>query len=99
MLCRAIQADPSIAPLLWQRGISLYYANEFKLAAAQFRRDVGGNPNDTEEAIWAFLAEAQLDGPAIARQKFLEVLPTAIQFQHYLHHASKSWRDLAVASS
>jgi lipoprotein NlpI len=76
--CSALQADPSIASLLWQRGISLYYANEFKAAASQFRRDVETNSNDTEEAIWAFLAESQLVGPAGARSNFLKVclLPT-----------------------
>ena len=31
------------------------------------------NPNDTEEAIWAFLCEAQLVGPAAAREGFLRV--------------------------
>lgn len=30
------------------------------------------NPNDTEEAIWAFLAEAQLIGHEKARQEILK---------------------------
>lgn len=30
------------------------------------------NPNDTEEAIWAYLAEAQLVGAAAARQQLLQ---------------------------
>lgn len=62
-----------MGPLLWQRGLSLYYAGDYAAAAAQFRRDVAANPNDTEEAVWAFLAEAQLEGPQAAREKFLQV--------------------------
>jgi hypothetical protein len=37
------------------------------------RDDVAVNPNDTEESIWAFLCEAQLEGPEAARQKMLKV--------------------------
>lgn len=37
------------------------------------RDDVAVNPNDTEESIWAFLCEAQLDGPEAARQRMLQV--------------------------
>jgi hypothetical protein len=41
----------------------------------QFRDDVAVNPNDTEESIWAFLCEAQLEGPDAARSKMLVVRP------------------------
>ena len=39
----------------------------------QFRDDVAVNPSDTEEAIWAFLAEAKLLGASPARRQFLQV--------------------------
>ena len=55
-------AQPSLDPYLWQRGLSLYYAKRYADGAAQFRRDVAVNPNDTEESIWAFLCEAQMPG-------------------------------------
>ena len=42
--------------------------------AAQFREDVAVNPNDTEEAIWAFLCEARIRGEDEARKDFLEVM-------------------------
>ncbi|XP_074572270.1 uncharacterized protein LOC141828705 [Curcuma longa] len=45
----------------------------FEEGAEQFRLDVAANPNDTEEAIWCFLCEAQLYGPEEARKRFLEV--------------------------
>ena len=34
---------------------------------------VFADPNDTEEAIWAFLSEAQLIGASEARKQFLQV--------------------------
>ena len=47
-----IAAQPSAKPYLWQRGLSLYYADRFRDGAEQFKTDVAVNPNDTEEAIW-----------------------------------------------
>ena len=72
---RAIAADGRFAPLLWQRGLSLYYAGDFAAGAAQFRRDVALNPNDTEEAVWTFLCEARLPqyGFQAARERLLTV--------------------------
>ena len=55
-----------------QRGLSLYYVQQFAEAAQQFRDDVAVNPADTEESIWAFLSEAQLLGPDRARAQFLQ---------------------------
>ena len=51
---------PERRALLWQRGLSLFYASRFAEGASQFRLDVAANPNDTEEAIWALLCEARL---------------------------------------
>ncbi|KAL6746512.1 hypothetical protein V8C86DRAFT_2940602 [Haematococcus lacustris] len=66
-------ADPSLRPFLWQRGLAHYYLGRYQEGAEQFRSDVAVNPNDTEEAIWAFICEARLQGPASARQNFLVV--------------------------
>jgi len=59
--------------LLWQRGLSLYYADRFSDGADQFRKDVEMNPNDTEESIWAMLSEAQTLGFDEARKRMLKV--------------------------
>lgn len=72
--CRAIESNPGIKPYLWQRGLALYYAEEYEKAAQQFREDVAVNPNDTEEAIWAYLAECQFLGPEKAREQLLKVI-------------------------
>ena len=65
--------DPSIARRLWQRGLSLYYVDDFENAAAQFELDVAENPNDTEESIWHFLSVARAKGIDEARQRFITV--------------------------
>lgn len=48
----AAVVQPSLEPFLWQRGISLYYANDFDGASGQFRTDVRVNPSDVEEIVW-----------------------------------------------
>ena len=45
-----IEKSPGSKPYLWQRGIALYYIDEFREAEKQFRLDTKVNPNDTEEA-------------------------------------------------
>lgn len=68
-----LEINPALSPYLWQRGLSLYYADRFEDGAQQFRKDVAVNPNDTEESIWAFLCEARFLGFAEARKRMLKV--------------------------
>jgi hypothetical protein len=49
---QAAAAQPSLQPFLWQRGISLYYADQFEAASRQFQTDVTVNPLDVEEIVW-----------------------------------------------
>jgi tetratricopeptide (TPR) repeat protein len=53
----ALQPDGSLHPFLWQRGLSLYYADRFAEASDQFRSDVKVNPNDVEEIVWDIAAQ------------------------------------------
>ena len=69
----ALSINPGLKPYLWQRGLSLFYLGKYSEGAEQFREDVRVNPQDTEEAIWAFLCEAKLLGPTTARAQFLQV--------------------------
>jgi len=69
----AVQLEPRLAAYSWQRGISLYYARRYAEGAAQFRADVAANPNDTEEALWCLLCEAQLLSLDEARSRMLVV--------------------------
>mmetsp|Transcript_5466 Transcript_5466/g.10767 ORF Transcript_5466/g.10767 Transcript_5466/m.10767 type:complete len:227 (-) Transcript_5466:75-755(-) len=69
-----IDAQPSVKPYLWQRGLALYYADRFTDGAEQFAADVAVNPNDTEEQIWHLLCMAQVkSGLAAAREAALTV--------------------------
>lgn len=61
------------APHAWQRGLSLYYAERYDEAAAQFAADVATNPYDTEESIWNYLANARGRGLNVARQNFIVI--------------------------
>mmetsp|Transcript_14354 Transcript_14354/g.46850 ORF Transcript_14354/g.46850 Transcript_14354/m.46850 type:complete len:218 (-) Transcript_14354:900-1553(-) len=56
----AADVAPGVKSRLWQRGLSLYYVDDFENAAEQFRSDVAQNPNDTEESIWFYLSTARL---------------------------------------
>lgn len=55
----AMSLDPRFGDVLWQRGLSLYYADEFDKAAQQFERDFRLNPRDTEESIWQVIARSR----------------------------------------
>lgn len=68
-----IAERPAMKPYLWQRGLSLYYADKFKEGAEQFKSDVAVNPNDTEESIWYFLCLARLEGFEAAKADLLKV--------------------------
>eukprot|EP00548_Thalassiothrix_antarctica_P013704 CAMPEP_0194179962 /NCGR_PEP_ID=MMETSP0154-20130528/13318_1 /TAXON_ID=1049557 /ORGANISM="Thalassiothrix antarctica, Strain L6-D1" /LENGTH=285 /DNA_ID=CAMNT_0038895495 /DNA_START=28 /DNA_END=885 /DNA_ORIENTATION=+ len=57
-----LENDPRRKPYLWQRGLSLYYAERYQDGADQFAADVAVNPNDTEEQIWHLLCLSQLKG-------------------------------------
>ena len=70
-----VQSAPRMSPYMWQRGLSLYYAERYEDGAAQFRKDVAVNPNDTEEAIWAFLCDARDPNVGFRRADLMRVGP------------------------
>jgi hypothetical protein len=59
----AMVDDGSVNGTLWQRGCALFYTEQLNASAAQFALDVAGNPHDTEEAVWRWLAQARALGP------------------------------------
>lgn len=61
-LDRAAELYPNIIPVLWQRGISQYYTQEYKGCRDQFEGDVSLNPSDTEEIVWAEICHAAYEG-------------------------------------
>jgi lipoprotein NlpI len=70
---RAAQVYPKLAPQLWQRGISDYYAGKFREGRRQFELHQTVNPDDVENAAWHFLCVAKADGVAAARKALLKI--------------------------
>ena len=70
---RLIEVSPSIAPQLWQRGITLYYAGRYADCRAQFELHRTVNPADVENAAWHFLCVARAESAAKARAALLPV--------------------------
>jgi lipoprotein NlpI len=68
-----VKALPSVAPQLWQRGITLYYAGRYGDCRAQFELHRTVNPDDVENAAWHFLCVARAESPAKARAALLPV--------------------------
>ena len=59
---RATEESPRMSALMWQRGLSYYYAEKYDEGSKQFRYDIVANPSDAEEIIWTVLCESKLQG-------------------------------------
>lgn len=59
---RATDKSPSLSAVMWQRGLSYYYAEQYDEGSKQFRYDIAANPSDAEEIIWTLLCESKLQG-------------------------------------
>ena len=70
-----IKLRPDLAPQLWQRGITLYYAGRFTDCRAQFESHRTVNPNDVENAAWHFLCVARAESAEKAKAAILPVGP------------------------
>ncbi len=68
---RYLNASPEALPGLWQRGIALYFAGDYKRGAAQFEEHRKVNPYDVENAAWHFLCVARSDSMETARRLVL----------------------------
>lgn len=63
--------NPALGAYDWQRGLSLYYAEQYAEGAKQFRYDIAANPQDAEEIIWTLMCDSKILG----YEKALEVMP------------------------
>jgi lipoprotein NlpI len=68
---RYLEYEPEAMRGLWQRGIALYFAGDFRRAAKQFEEHRKVNSNDVENAAWHFLCVAKSDSFERARQLVL----------------------------
>jgi tetratricopeptide (TPR) repeat protein len=73
---RATAINPKLSAFMWQRGLSLYYAEEYQKGSEQFRYDIAANPSDAEEIIWTVMCESKLRGYDNALQN-MPLLPVA----------------------
>jgi lipoprotein NlpI len=70
---KVIEREPKAAPQLWQRGLALYYAEEYKKGREQFELHRTVNPDDVENAAWHFLCVAKSDGVEAARKALIPI--------------------------
>ncbi|MGC6581116.1 MAG: hypothetical protein ACON4K_02185 [Akkermansiaceae bacterium] len=66
---REIALFPARAPYHWQRGLALYYADEFKKGTAQFVTHQTVNRHDVENAVWHFLCVSKAEGGSIKKAR------------------------------
>ena len=69
-----LKAVPRQDPHHWQRGISYYYADEFKKGYEQCERHQTVNSNDVENAVWHFLCLARAKGIEEAKKKLIPIV-------------------------
>ncbi|TWT31511.1 tetratricopeptide repeat protein [Blastopirellula retiformator] len=67
------QLFPREKPKLWERGITLYYAERYQEGADQFALYQKYLSNDVENAAWRFLCMAQADGVEKAKAELLPI--------------------------
>lgn len=70
---KVISLQPAAAPQLWQRGLSLYYTEDYKEGRKQFELHQTVNSNDVENAAWHFICVAKADGVEAARKVLIPI--------------------------
>jgi lipoprotein NlpI len=72
---RVIALVPSQGPRHWQRGIALYYLENYDEGVAQFESHRAVNPHDVENAVWHYLCAARAPGGSVqkARSGFMPI--------------------------
>ena len=68
-----LKLKPQAKPELWQRGLSLYYAGDFKGGREQFETHQTFNTNDVENAAWHFLCVAKAENVEAARKVLIPI--------------------------
>ena len=68
-----LAANPNSKPQFWQRGLALYYANEFEKGADQFESHQTYNSQDVENSVWHLLCQSRLTSVQEARKKMIPI--------------------------
>lgn len=70
---RAIELAPALAPRCWQRGLALYYAEEFEKGKSQFETHQTVNRQDVENSVWHMLCHARIASVEKAREEMIPI--------------------------
>lgn len=70
---RLLELAPEVKPKLWQRGLALYYADDFARGREQFEVHQTVNTADVENAAWHFLCVARLESVEAARKSLIPI--------------------------
>lgn len=70
---KLIALAPEAKPQLWQRGLSLYYAGDYKAGREQFETHQTVNKADVENAAWHFICVAKAEGVEAARKVLIPI--------------------------
>jgi lipoprotein NlpI len=70
---KLIVLSPESKPQLWQRGLSLYYAGEYKAGREQFETHQTVNTADVENAAWHFICVARAESVEAARKALIPI--------------------------
>lgn len=68
-----LEQRPDIKPQLWQRGLALYYAEEFEKGVDQFDTHQTYNSQDVENSVWQLLCQARLTSVEDARKSMIQI--------------------------
>ncbi len=70
---KLIVISPESKPQLWQRGLSLYYAGDYKGGREQFETHQTVNTADVENAAWHFICVARAESVEAARKALIPI--------------------------
>ena len=71
---REIALRPARGPHHWQRGLALYYLEEYEKGVAQFVSHQDVNRNDVENAAWHFICNVRAAGGSVEKAR-KELIP------------------------
>lgn len=70
---RFVKLVPSQSNSQWQRGITCYYAKQYKAGAKQFVDYQNYHDNDVENAVWRYLCQVKFDSKEKSRKAILPI--------------------------
>lgn len=70
---KLLELEPGAKPKLWQRGLALYYAEDYQGGREQFEVHQTVNTADVENAAWHFICVAKKEGVEEARKNLIPI--------------------------